>query len=149
MKWLKRILILLGVLAFVAWLYTNSLIGVELQAKDYYAQLKTTLKKQGYQADMFVLSGRRWKADNWFLTKFGGAVSSSKHLRGEAIDVIVLDINSDGTADAKDVDIVYRILDEEIIGDLGGVGTYKRNSDFFSQQMVHFDCRGKRARWHR
>ena len=148
-KFFKKLLITLTILAFLTWLYTNSLLGVEKQAKDYYAELKTALKAEGYRTDMFVLSGKRWKPDNWFLSKFGGAVSSSKHLDGQAIDVVVLDVNEDGKADATDVDIVYRILDESIIGDLGGIGTYKRNNDFFSQQMVHFDCRGKRARWHR
>ncbi|MFK7972098.1 MAG: hypothetical protein AB8F95_17145 [Bacteroidia bacterium] len=149
MKFLKRLTVVFLILGFLIWLYTNSLLGVKMTSKDYYAELKEALVSQGYQDNMFVLSGRRWQADNWFLTKFGGAVSQSRHLKGEAIDVIILDVNADGTADAKDVDIVFNILDQDIIGNKGGIGTYKNNSDFFSQQMVHFDCRGKRARWHR
>ncbi|MEZ4685496.1 MAG: hypothetical protein R3B47_05380 [Bacteroidia bacterium] len=69
----------------------------------------------------------------------------SKHLDGQAIDVVVLDVNEDGKADAEDVDIVYELLDKKIIRDKGGIGTYYKNSkDFFSRQMVHFDCRGRR-----
>ena len=49
--------------------------------------------------------------------------------------------------DSKDVDIVHRILDQELIGHRGGVGSYKHESGFFSRQMIHFDLRGKRARW--
>lgn len=52
-------------------------------------------------------------------------------------------------AEARGVDIVYRILERELVGDRGGIGTYKNESGLFNRQMVHFDLRGHRARWHR
>ncbi|MEZ4685416.1 MAG: hypothetical protein R3B47_04950 [Bacteroidia bacterium] len=149
-KFLKRFLIFLLILAGLLWLYANSLVGVEKQAKDYYAELKAELEAEGYKARMYVISGRRYQPDNWLLNRFGGAAKGSKHLDGQAIDVVVLDVNEDGKADAEDVDIVYELLDKKIIRDKGGIGTYYKNSkDFFSRQMVHFDCRGRRARWRR
>lgn len=36
-----------------------------------------------------------------------------------------------------------------IIKEKGGIGTYKNQTEFFTQQMVHFDCRGYRARWNK
>ena len=141
-KFALAILIFIGVI----WLYTNSLICVDEQVKNYYAELKRELKRSNYKVRLFVISGRRWKLDNYLLTKFSGAASKSKHKVGQAIDIIVLDINDDGTIDAKDVDIVYQILDQQIIKDKGGLGTYKNESGFFSKQQIHFDCRGVKAR---
>ena len=41
------------------------------------------------------------------------------------------------------------ILDKKIIKSKGGIGTYKNESGFFNRQMIHFDSRGTKARWHR
>ena len=147
-RWLI-ILTLLGVLLGGVWLYTSSLIGVNPKSITYLNKLRTELVRQGHTPRYFIISGKRAKWHNNFLTRFGGAASQSRHLKGEAIDIIVLDVNSDGQADAKDVDIVYDILNTKIIKSAGGIGTYKNEPGFFNRQMVHFDCRGRRARWHR
>jgi hypothetical protein len=63
-----------------------------------------------------VISGRRWKLDNYLLSQFGGAALKSKHKEGEAIDLIIFDINNNGKPDAQDVNIVYEILDTKIMG---------------------------------
>lgn len=148
-KALINLSLVLGVLLLITWFYTSSLIGVSTITKGYYAELKKELKASGFRPRLLTISGRRWKLDNWFLATFGNAASQSHHKKGEAIDVVVLDVNDDGKADAKDVDIVYGILDKQIIRNKGGIGTYKGENGFFSKQMVHFDCRGRRARWHR
>ena len=149
MKIFKRLGIVLLILIGVIWFYTNSLIGVDAQAKNFYKALKTELKQHNYKAKIFAISGRRWKLDNYLLTQLGSAVPNSKHKLGQAIDIIVLDVNNDDKWDVQDVDIVYDILDKKIIRDKGGIGTYKNESGFFNQQMVHFDCRGSKARWNR
>lgn len=149
MKIIKRLFFSFSVLVILAWLYTNSLIGVDQQAKSYYNDLKSELKRQGHKTHIFAISGRRWKLDNYLLTKIGGAASESKHRSGQAIDIIVLDVNADGQANSADVDLVLSILDSSIIKGKGGIGTYKSESGFFNQQMIHFDCRGERARWDR
>ena len=139
------LLILIGII----WFYTNSLIGVDEQVKNYYSELKNELRENNYKPKLFAISGRRWKIDNYLLTQFGSAASKSKHKSGQAIDIIVLDVNNDGKSDSKDVDIVHQILDKKIIKDKGGLGTYKNESGFFNKQMIHFDCRGTKARWNR
>ncbi|MCI4670361.1 MAG: hypothetical protein MRZ79_19645 [Bacteroidia bacterium] len=146
---MRVLLIILGVVLLISWFYTTSLIGVNPKTKAYYTELKKELKAKGYKTNIFTISGRRWQLDNWILSKFGGAASQSRHRKGEAIDIVVLDVNGDGKANSEDVDIVYKILNKKIIRGNGGIGTYKGESDFFSRQMVHFDCRGRRARWHR
>ena len=146
---IRYFLALVGVMIIaLAWLYTGSLIGVEEDTVATYRMLQGRVTEEGHESRFFVISGRRFWLDNKLLA-LGGASKNSRHLRGDALDLIVLDINNDGTADAADVDIVYRILDQELIGDRGGLGTYKNESGFFNRQMVHFDLRGHRARWNR
>lgn len=137
------------VVFFWVGVYANSLIGVQETAKEYLIALKEGMREEGLNPRLFVISGRRWQWDNWLLTKLSGAASNSQHLAGQAIDIVVLDVNDDGEVNATDVDLVYEILDKKIIQSKGGIGTYKTEQGFFNRQMIHFDIRGKKARWHR
>jgi len=149
MKFLKTIIIVLFLLFGLRLFYTSSLIGVNTKSKSYLKTLKKELKNKGYEPNLFVISGRRWYLDNLLLNKFGGASSKSRHLKGEAIDIIVLDVNNDGQRNALDVNIVYDILDKKIIKNNGGLGSYKNERGFFNKQMIHFDSSRKKARWNR
>lgn len=153
MKKLRRILFtilgsisLLGIIYFI---YMQGLFGVHPTTIKYYVALKKELIAKDYEPNYFILSTNRPKWFNNLLVQFGGAASKSQHIQYTAIDIIVLDVNNDGKKDAKDIDIVYKILDRKIIGRKGGVGTYKNESGFFNRQMIHFDSRGHKARWHR
>lgn len=148
-KFLIRLFFVILIIGGGIWVYCCSLINVHPTAIQYFEQLKTETVAQGYRPSFYVLSGKRNKYHNQFLTRFGGAASQSRHLKGEAIDVVVLDVNRDGVANTKDVDIIYNILNQKIVGNKGGVGTYKNQSGLFNRQQVHFDCRGYLARWHR
>jgi uncharacterized protein YcbK (DUF882 family) len=156
MKGLKKILkwalwlfliVIIGSASFF-FIYSNSLSGVNPRTLAFYNQLKSSLEEKGFSPNLLVISARRSKWHNSLLTPFG-ASSESRHLLGEAIDVMVMDVNDDGQMDSKDVDIVYQILDEEIIAKTGGIGTYKTESWIWNKQMVHFDCRQLKSRWHR
>ncbi len=147
MKTLKKIPIIFLILLGSIWLYTNSLIGVDVTAKKYLYELKHELKELGYQPNLFVSGGRRYKLDNYLLNKYAGGAKNSLHLKGKAIDLIILDVNKDGKRNSKD--IVYRILDKKIIGNKGGLGSYKNVNGFLSRQMIHFDSRGYKARRNR
>lgn len=135
--------------AAIVWLYTGSLIGVDEATVATYRDLQQKVTESGHDPKFFILSGRRFWLDNKLLTAFGGASKNSRHLQGDALDIIVLDVNGDGTADRADVDIIHRNLDDDLIRDRGGLGTYKNESGFLNRQMVHFDLRGHRARWNR
>ena len=110
--------------------------------------MKTGLKEQGYDDELLVISSKRANWHNNVLTLFG-ASSKSRHLSGDAIDIMVMDVNRDGKIDSKDVDIVYAILDRKILRNNGGLGTYKSEIGIWNRQMVHLDCRQTRTRWHR
>jgi hypothetical protein len=63
-------------------------------------------------------------------------------MKGEALDFLVFDINSDGKSNEKNVDIVYDILKKEIIKGNGNIGMYK-NKGLLYRQLVHIDCYAK------
>ncbi len=149
MKLLRSLLLLILLLFFLYWLNALLLLGVKKESKVFYDQLKQELENANYVPSFFVLSARRYGWDNGLLNEYGGAAKNSKHLSGEAIDIIVLDVNQDGSSNIEDVDIVFKILNEKIVKNKGGIGTYKKGNNFLSRQMVHFDCRGYWARWHK
>lgn len=103
----------------------------------------------GYKPRLLVISTKRFGFHNRIQVKFSGAAAKSRHLDGDAIDFIVLDVNDDGKRNSKDVDIVTAILEKEIMKNKGGIGTYKNEKSFPSHQMVHIDCRDKKGRWSR
>ena len=141
------LLALLGILVLVLlvfFLYFNSLWGVDATVRDYYRELELELERQDYAAATMVICGKRHGWVNWI----GRGAKNSQHVQGKAIDILVFDVNRDGSSDERDVNIVYKILDEKIVQDNGGVGTYKKQSGFWNRRQVHFDSRGHRKRWH-
>ncbi len=73
--------------------------------------------------------------------KSAGGAPMSQHLFGKAIDLKIGDINQDGTVNQEDKQIVYKILNTDIIANKGGLGFYP------TTQIVHMDVRGINARW--
>ena len=148
-KILKFFLIAIAVLAALFFFYFNNTRLVSPKTREFYNQLKDTLKQRGLSPRLLVISTKRLKFHNDILVKISGAAKASRHLAGDAIDFIVFDVNRDGKTNSKDVSIVFDILDKDIIGDKGGIGTYKNESSFINRQMIHIDSRGYRARWAR
>jgi uncharacterized protein YcbK (DUF882 family) len=146
MKILKFIFVIFALSLVVFFIHFNNTKGVNPIVDSYYSNLKESLKKKGYTNNLLVISTKRSKWENKLFENFSVAAHDSRHLSGDAIDIIVGDINSDGKINGKDVDIVYKILDTEIVMDKGGIGLYK-NQGFISRQMIHLDCRGERVRW--
>jgi uncharacterized protein YcbK (DUF882 family) len=129
--------------------YFNNIRLVNVKTRVFYFSLKEALKQKGYKTKFLVISTKRVKWHNDIQVKLSGAAKDSRHLTGDAIDFIVFDVTNDGKSDGKDVDIVFDILDKEIIKDKGGIGTYKKEHSYIDRQMIHIDCRGYKARWAR
>jgi len=101
-------------------------------------ELIQELERQGYNKYGFdIVNGHRHPSYN---ERIGGA-SLSRHIKGEAVDITVNDINGDGYADKSDKDIILDILENKIIKDQGGIGLYPGTDN------VHYDVRGTKARW--
>jgi len=150
MKWILRIIFCLSlILILIFLLYCNNLSLANEKTIAYYKELKTALKDHGYEPSLLVISTKRFTFHNNIQVKYSGAASKSRHLSGDAIDFLVMDVNDDGKRNSKDVDIVTEILEKEIMKDKGGIGTYKNERSFINRQMIHIDCRDKKGRWSR
>lgn len=103
--------------------------------------IKESLKNEGYNVRWFMISGRRSVIANSILIN---ASKNSHHLRGNAIDVFVIDIDGDNKFTQKDLDIVKkhnRIIESRYPELRGGLGTY--TSRPIAKRMVHFDTGGR------
>lgn len=100
--------------------------------------LQNALTKAAYNPNGFtVRDGHRYPTYN----QLRGGASRSQHIAGKATDIVIHDINLDGIEDQTDKDIVLEILENEVIKNKGGIGRYP------GSMVIHFDVRGKRARW--
>jgi len=103
-----------------------------------FLYLLTRCEEKGYDiAQIKLRSGYRHPKRNYYI----GGASRSRHIFGDAIDIGVYDVNRDGNADAKDKKLIIDILENELIGNRGGIGLYPNT------KSVHFDLRGYKARW--
>ena len=101
-------------------------------------ELLGELEKLGYNKNGFeIVNGHRHPSYN---EKIGGA-SLSRHIKGEAVDIRVNDINLDNKINKLDKDIILDLLENKIIKDEGGIGLYPGTKN------VHYDVRGVKARW--
>jgi uncharacterized protein YcbK (DUF882 family) len=146
MKSFKLIIVILVLSLIIFFAHFNNTKRVNPVVADYYYSLKESLREKGYTNNLLVISTKRSKWENNLFKKISVAAPDSHHLTGNAIDILVCDINKDGKINGKDVDIVYQILDKEIVMNKGGIGIYK-NKGLLTRQMVHFDYRGERTRW--
>jgi uncharacterized protein YcbK (DUF882 family) len=144
--WTIFTLAMLSIIIFYS--YCNSLKNVNPTTIEYYEKLKAELKNRGLNDGLIVISSKRANWHNQLLTYFGAA-SNSRHLSGDAIDIMVLDVNHDKRINIQDVDIVYEILDSKIVLNKGGLGIYKSEDGFWNRQMIHLDCRENKTRWSR
>lgn len=145
MKILKLIFVLFALSLVVFFTHFNNTKWVNPVVTDYYYySLKESLREKGYTNNLLVISTKRSKLENKLLQKISVAAPNSTHLEGNALDIIIGDINADGKI--NDMEIVYQILDTEIVKDKGGIGVYK-NQGFIIKQMIHIDCRDEKKRW--
>lgn len=101
-------------------------------------ELLDALEADGYDKYAFVIiNGHRHPHYNEVV----GGAKLSRHIKGEAVDIVVGDINGNGLTNKEDKDIVLNILEKKVIGNEGGIGLYPGTDN------VHYDVRGHRARW--
>ncbi len=112
--------------------------GIDKRILFKVLELQNNLESKGYNRNGFsIRNGHRHPAYN---EKIGGA-SLSRHIRGEAVDMIISDINMDGKYTDADKQIIIDVCDKEVIKNKGGIGRYP------GSRTVHIDVRGFRARW--
>ncbi|MFK8163052.1 MAG: D-Ala-D-Ala carboxypeptidase family metallohydrolase [Lewinella sp.] len=112
--------------------------GVDPDILHKLLELRLLLESEGFDGAAFHCNyGYRHPTLN---ATVGGA-SRSRHIAGDAVDLVIEDINQDGQANTADKAIVLDLCERQLIGNLGGIGRYP------GTQVVHIDLRGTRARW--
>ena len=101
-------------------------------------ELQKELDRRGFSRHSFrIRNGHRHPRKNEAVNGAG----LSRHINGQAIDMVIGDVDGDGAYSSEDKDIILEIVDKAVIGDRGGVGRYP------GSRTVHIDVRGFRARW--
>lgn len=112
--------------------------GIDPDILHKLLELRLTLEKANYDGEAFRCNhGYRHPS----LNEAVGGAPRSRHIAGDALDLVIEDINQDGSANAADKAIVLNLCERQLIGNRGGIGRYP------GTQVVHIDLRGKRARW--
>jgi hypothetical protein len=123
-----------------AWYFSDEMLYLGIDERILYKalELQDALSQKELDRDALqITSGHRSPQRN----KAVGGASKSRHIKGEALDLWIGDINKDGVYTKEDKQIVLELCDKKIIGDKGGIGLYP------GTQVVHIDVRGRRARW--
>lgn len=101
-------------------------------------ELRAALRKEGWNENGFHITyGYRHPT----LNEAVGGAPVSRHISGDALDIVIDDINRDGKRNTTDKAIVLDLCERMVIKNQGGIGRYP------GTQVVHIDLRGKRARW--
>lgn len=122
------------------WYFSEEALywGIDERVLYKALELQDALSEKKLDRDALqITSGHRTPQRN----KAVGGASKSRHIKGEALDLWIGDINKDGVYSKEDKQIVLELCDKKIIGNQGGIGLYP------GTQVVHIDVRGRRARW--
>jgi len=110
--------------------------------------IENEISKRGYNNNWFIISGYR---HGWYNKLLSNSAKDSYHLKGDAIDIYVIDINGDNIFNKEDIKIFNSANDyvESLNPELSGAfGTYT-NKGYFSKHMIHLDTRGKKTRYNK
>jgi len=115
------------------------------------------LERKGLPSSLHIMSGFRTPQYNaQGVGPKGGRASESRHMYGDAADVIVDangdgvmdDLDGDGSVTIRDARVLYAVaegVEREHPDLVGGLSAYRANSAH--GPFVHVDARGVRARW--
>lgn len=129
----------LGSLGYVGMVIFG-LVGAEKMVQGKVQGIKNELTKAGHKPVWFIISQKRYSFFNDLLAN-SVKNGKSKHLQGKAIDLYVIDINSDGKYDKIDFDLILQASQkyEKMNHQAKGNTIHYFGKGYFTQHMVHID----------
>jgi Peptidase M15 len=100
--------------------------------------LQDKLESKGYDRDAIEV---RYGHRSPLMNELVNGASQSRHIAGQAVDMVIGDIDKNSKFTDADKQIVIDICEKYIIKNEGGLGLYP------GTRTVHMDVRGYRARW--
>ena len=110
--------------------------------------IENEISKMGYNNNWFIISGKR---HSWYNSLLSNSAKDSYHIRGEAIDIYVIDLNGDGIFNSKDIKIfesANKYVESTNPDLVGALGTYTTKG-YFTRHMIHIDTRGYKKRYNK
>jgi uncharacterized protein YcbK (DUF882 family) len=145
MKTLTKVLISVIIFILIKVLFFlpgNSEVNYKLK------MIENEISKRGYVNNWFIISGKR---HSWYNKILSNSVKESYHLKGEAIDIYVIDLNGDGIFNSEDIKI-FESANEYVESTnpelVGALGTYTTKG-YFTKHMIHIDTRGYKKRYNK
>jgi hypothetical protein len=139
---MRRLVLLVSAILIGYGLITIfGLRGSDPLLKQKLKVIKSELRQQGYQPLWIIISQKR---SQWYNDLLSNSVKDSKHLKGKAIDIFVLDINGDWRYDQTDFDLIKNTsINVEVNNPAyeGKVYNYLKNKSPLSRRMVHLELR--------
>ena len=140
MKKILLVLLFLIIIKVVFFFPANSNVNYKLYL------IKNEISKRGYTNNWFIISSKRHSLYNKILLN---STKKSYHLKGDAIDIYVLDIDNDGVFNSNDIKIIESANKEVELNHpelIGALGTYTTKG-YFTRHMIHIDTRGYKKRY--
>lgn len=130
------------IFAIAAIVLLVSLVFAQMPDREIRQKLSLIKKEiidMGYTPNWIIISGKRPAFYNKLLPN---AAKDSYHLKGQAIDIYIFDIDGDYTFTDNDIRLV-ELANSKVERNnpklMGGFGTY---SGKFAKRMIHLDTRG-------
>jgi len=133
-------LIILIIIKIIFFFPANSNVNYKLYL------IKNEISKRGYTNNWFIISSKR---HYWYNKILLNSSKKSYHLKGDAIDIYVLDIDNDGVFNYNDIKIIESANKEVELNHpelIGALGTYTTKG-YFTKHMIHIDTRGYKKRY--
>lgn len=145
MKPLTKVLIAVVIFISIKILFFlpgNSQVNYKLK------MIENEISKRGYTNNWFIIGGKRHSWQNKLLSN---SAKNSYHLKGEAIDIYVIDLNSDRIFNSEDIKI-FESANEYVESTnpelVGALGTYTTKG-YFTRHMIHIDISGYKKRYNK
>jgi hypothetical protein len=115
------------------------LLGSDRRLHVKIADIRRELEGQGHRPTWFIISQRRSQIYNAVLAN---SVKRSKHLRGRAIDLFVVDADGNGNYDRRDFELIREAsarCERRNPGYSGAVYDYLDRKSRLTRHMVHVE----------
>lgn len=96
--------------------------------------------RRGYDPNWIIISGKR---SQWYNDILRLSAKNSQHVKGNAVDIYVFDVDCDGKFTKKDIEIVRlaTISVEKNFPEYKGFFNTYLNKGTFAKRMIHIDVR--------
>lgn len=140
---MKKFLPIVVFLFFIIFIKLFFFYPANSNVRKKLEMIEDEVAKRGYHTKWIIISGKRSVFYNNLLSN---SAKNSNHIRGNAIDILVYDIDGNGKFDKKDISILMSandFVEKNYPKYSGSFGTYT-SKGFFTKHMIHIEVTGRK-----